>query len=148
MTFRIDLIISLYALLSIQGSLGTLTLASHASCNTSSLSSRRTTSRSKRRVSLHYDVAVIPIPMRSEYLNREDMWYSANELHQNATRNTIEFASEGFNWRQVADDEHMIHLPSGERIHPIHFINIAKFRPSPPPLITNQQQERSNVTES
>ena len=88
--------------------------------------------------------------MRSEYHNREVMWYSAHELHQNATRNAIEFASEGFNWRQVADDEHMIHVPSGERIHPIHFINIAKYQHPSPPIITNQQehQERSTVTET
>ncbi|KAL3765729.1 hypothetical protein ACHAWU_009697 [Discostella pseudostelligera] len=83
--------------------------------------------KTKRRVSLHHDVAVIPIPMRTEYPNRERIWCSASELYQNAARNTIEFASEGFNWRNVAADEQMVQMPSGERIHPIHFMNMANF---------------------
>lgn len=85
------------------------------------------TTRSKRRVSLHHDVAVIPIPTRNEYPNRERIWCSASELYQNAARNTIEFASEGFNWRNVAADEQMVEMPSGERVHPIHFMNMAAF---------------------
>lgn len=89
--------------------------------------SRKT--RSKRRVSLHDDVAVIPIPMRCEYPDkiRKRIWSSASELYQNATRNTIEFAAEGFKWRNVADDEQMVQLSSGERIHPIHYMNIANL---------------------
>lgn len=111
------------------GSLGTL--ASHTSCN--SLSQR---TKSKRKVSLHNDVAVIPIPSHNEYLHRERLWCSASELYHNAARNTIEFAAEGFNWRNVADDDQMIEAPSGERIHPIHFMNIANFRSS---AMNNQQ---------
>ena len=117
------------ASLLLQGSLGTL--ASHTSCN--SLSQR---TKSKRKVSLHNDVAVIPIPSHNEYLHRERLWCSASELYHNAARNTIEFAAEGFNWRNVADDDQMIEAPSGERIHPIHFMNIANFRSS---AINNQQ---------
>jgi len=83
--------------------------------------------RSKRRVSLHNDVVVVPIPHRTEYptMVRERIWSSASELYQNATRNTIEFASEGFDWRNVADDSQMVQAPHGERIHPIHYMNIA-----------------------
>ncbi len=113
----------------LQGSLGTL--ASRTSCN--SLSQR---TKSKRKVSLHNDVAVIPIPSHDEYLHRERLWCSASELYHNAARNTIEFAAEGFNWRNVADDDQMIEAPSGERIHPIHFMNIANFRSS---AMNNQQ---------
>lgn len=51
------------------------------------------------------------------------MWSSATELYQNAARNSLEFAAEGWNWRTVTDDEHMIVAPSGERIHPIHLIH-------------------------
>ena len=112
-----------------KGSLGTL--SSHTSCNSLS---RRT--KSKRKVSIHNDVAIIPIPTRNEYLHRERLWCSASELYHNAARNTIEFAAEGFNWRNVADDDEMIQAPSGERIHPIHFMNIANFRSS---AMNNQQ---------
>mmetsp|Transcript_9405 Transcript_9405/g.15342 ORF Transcript_9405/g.15342 Transcript_9405/m.15342 type:complete len:320 (-) Transcript_9405:62-1021(-) len=105
-------------------SLGTLTLTSHASCNSFSKKTR-----SKRRVSLHNDVAVIPIPMRTEYSNlvRGRIWSSASELYQNAARNTLEFAAEGFDWRNAADDSQMVQSPHGERIHPIHYMNIANL---------------------
>lgn len=108
-----------------QTSLGTLqTNTSYTSC--ASLS-RKT--KSKRRVSLKNDVAVIPIPMRTEYssLVKARIWSSANELTQNAARNTLEFAAEGFNWRNVADDEQMVQSPSGERIHPIHYMNLSSL---------------------
>ena len=67
--------------------------------------------------------------MRTEYpsMVRERMWSSASELSQNAARNTLEFAAEGFNWRNVADDEQMVHSPSGERIHPIHYMNLSNL---------------------
>eukprot|EP00986_Skeletonema_menzelii_P006124 scaffold2315_cov139-Skeletonema_menzelii.AAC.6 len=67
----------------------------------------------------------MPIPSRKEYPNsvKERLWSSANDLYRNAVRNSIEFASEGWNWRNVADDEQMIQSPSGERIHPIHVMN-------------------------
>ncbi|KAL7543975.1 hypothetical protein ACHAXR_013470 [Thalassiosira sp. AJA248-18] len=106
-------------------SLATLTLTSSLTSCTSI--SKKT--RSKRRVSLHNDVAVVPIPMRTEYSNlvRGRIWSSANELYQNAARNTIEFAAEGFDWRNVANDEQMVRSPSGEHIHPIHYMNIANL---------------------
>jgi len=106
-------------------SLGTLTLTSHASCN-----SIPKKTRSKRRVSLHNDVAVIPIPMRTEYSNliRGRIWSSASELYQNSARNTIEFAAEGFDWRNAADDSQMVQSPHGERIHPIHYMKMHATR--------------------
>jgi len=67
----------------------------------------------------------MPIPSRTEYSNsaKERLWSSANDLYRNAVRNSIEFASEGWNWRTVADDDQMVQSPSGERIHPIHMMN-------------------------
>lgn len=66
------------------------------------------------------------------------MWSSASELSQNAARNTLEFAAEGFNWRNVADDEQMVHSPSGERIHPIHYMNLSNLSCS---ALNNCRQE-------
>ena len=67
--------------------------------------------------------------MRTEYptIVRERIWSSANEIYQNAARNTIEFAAEGFDWRNAADDTQMVHSSSGERIHPIHYRLIDNF---------------------
>lgn len=79
--------------------------------------------RLKRKVILDSEVTVMPIPMRSEYSDRvkKRIWTSASELYQNAVRNTVEFASEGWNWRNVIEDECMLHnSASGELIHPVH----------------------------
>ena len=85
--------------------------------------------RTKRRVSLHNDVAVVPIPMRTEYSLqvRERLWSPPSELHQNAMRNTLEFAAEGFQWRNATDDAQMV-IVNGERVHPIHYLNLCRGR--------------------
>lgn len=115
---------SIHDSLPITASLGTLTDTTLTSAASSSSISKKV--RTKRRVSLHNDVAVIPIPSRTEYCTstRERLWSSPTELYQNAARNAIEFASEGFDWRNVADDSQMVRSPQGERIHPIHYMNI------------------------
>lgn len=82
--------------------------------------------RRKRSVSLHKSVSIIPIPSRDEYscTVKERLWSSSAELCANAARNSIEFASEGWNWRDVVEDEEMfVHKPSGELIHPVHLRN-------------------------
>jgi len=51
----------------------------------------------KKRCNFNEQVEVVPIPMRTEYSNRvrTRLWSSAMEIHENAARNTIEFAAEG-----------------------------------------------------
>lgn len=84
------------------------------------------TPRKKKGVTIHKSVAVVPIPSRLEYSNRmrERLWTASSDLASNAARNTIEFASEGWNWRNVIEDENMlVHQANGELIHPIHIHN-------------------------
>lgn len=92
----------------------------------SSISCKRKRTRQKRSVSLDKSVSVIPIPSRAEYSGRvrERIWSTSEELFANAARNSVEFASEGWNWRQAVEDEGMlVHKPTGELIHPIHLQN-------------------------
>ena len=67
--------------------------------------------------------------MRSEYSERvkERIWTSGRELYQNALRNTVEYASEGWNWRNAVEDGKMITAPSGELIHPVHLQNLLQI---------------------
>ena len=78
---------------------------------------------SKRRVSLADSVSVVPIPSRCEYPDvvRCRLWSNPLEMYQNAARNSIEFAYEGWDWRAVYEDDAMcVCSQSGELIHPIH----------------------------
>mmetsp|Transcript_21874 Transcript_21874/g.64568 ORF Transcript_21874/g.64568 Transcript_21874/m.64568 type:complete len:369 (-) Transcript_21874:750-1856(-) len=103
--------------------------ASHDSLSSKSAQGTKR-KRSRRRVSLKADVAVVPIPRREEYSDctRERLWSSATELYQNAARNAVEFASEGWNWRNVTEDEDMlVHDVSGELIHPVHLKNVLQM---------------------
>uniref|UniRef100_A0A7S4IH93 Uncharacterized protein n=1 Tax=Odontella aurita TaxID=265563 RepID=A0A7S4IH93_9STRA len=77
----------------------------------------------RRKLTFFDDVRVVPIPMRTEYSDRvrERLWSNRMELHENAQRNAVEFASEGWDWRTVTEDEGMYRCAvSGELIHPVH----------------------------
>jgi hypothetical protein len=57
-----------------------------------------TTTTPPKSISFHETVEVVPIPMRTEYSNRVKarLWSNAMEIQENAERNTLEFASEGY----------------------------------------------------
>ncbi|VEU41445.1 unnamed protein product [Pseudo-nitzschia multistriata] len=88
---------------------------------------RRSSSTSKllrtkpTRIAFQDQVEVVPIPTRHEYSDRikSRIWSNRYELQENAERNAVEFASEGWNWRNVTEDEGMyICSVSGELVHP------------------------------
>lgn len=86
-------------------------------------SSSVSTTGDKSGISFSEVVTVVPIPMRNEYSDRikTRIWSDRIELAENARRNAVEFASEGFNWRDVLEENYMyICAVSGERVHPVH----------------------------
>ena len=81
------------------------------------------TKQRKAKITFNDDVSVAHIPMRSEYSERvrSRLWSNRYEIHENATRNAIEFQAEGWDWRSVTEDEGMfVCTSSGELIHPVH----------------------------
>lgn len=73
------------------------------------------------RIAFQDEVEVMHIPTRHEYSERikSRIWSNRHELQENAERNAVEFASEGWNWRNVTEDEGMyICSASGELVHP------------------------------
>ncbi|KAL3934577.1 MAG: hypothetical protein SGARI_003326 [Bacillariaceae sp.] len=73
------------------------------------------------RIAFQNEVDVLPIPTRHEYSDRikSRIWSNRHELQENAERNAVEFAAEGWNWRTVTEDEGMyICSASGELVHP------------------------------
>jgi len=98
--------------------------------------------RQRRRVSLARAVSVVPIPSRTEYPDavRSAIWSSPVEMYQNAARNSIEFAAEGWNWRTVYDDDTMcLNSENGELVHPIHYYlnNLDGVDAYSPPAVDN-----------
>jgi hypothetical protein len=73
------------------------------------------------RINFVDEVEVMPIPTRHEYSDRikSRIWSNRHELQENAERNAVEFAAEGWDWRTVTEDEGMyICSASGELVHP------------------------------
>lgn len=75
-----------------------------------------------RSIQFENEVLVVPIPSRHEYSNRikKFLWTGTEEISENAERNRTEFASEGWDWHSVLEDDEMyVDSESGELVHPI-----------------------------
>lgn len=91
--------------------------------NRSTSESDSSTKKGRRSVSFDETVHVLTIPNKDAYSDRirKFLWTDPHEMIQNATRNSIEFAHENWNWREVANDVEFYVCPvTGEKIHPCH----------------------------
>jgi len=75
----------------------------------------------KRGVHFHDQVEVRFVPLHSDYSQRvrQKYWNNAQELWEMAARNSIEYASEGYDFRNVVEEENFTRW-GGQLIHPAH----------------------------
>jgi hypothetical protein len=75
----------------------------------------------KALISFQETVSVRLIPNRSAYSAqlKSCLWSDRREIQTNAARNRVEFAAEGFDWKNVTEDDAMYINDAGERVHPI-----------------------------
>ncbi|CAJ1960089.1 unnamed protein product [Cylindrotheca closterium] len=88
----------------------------------------------KTKIAFQDEVEILPIPTRHEYSDRikSRIWSNRYELQENAERNAVEFAAEGWNWRNVTEDEGMyICSASGELVHPAWVGDIPRAEEAP-----------------
>ena len=78
-------------------------------------------SDSQRRVGFSSTVSIIPIPNRLDYSAqvRSAVWSDKKEISEMTARNMVEFAAEGWDWRNATEEEHMLRL-DGVPVHPVH----------------------------
>lgn len=77
----------------------------------------------KNKIAFSSTVSVVPIPKHQDYSKRVKtrLWANRNEIQNNAQRNYIEFAAEGWDWRAVTEEKNMfLCTASGQLIHPVH----------------------------
>eukprot|EP00978_Attheya_sp_CCMP212_P006523 scaffold15048_cov55-Attheya_sp.AAC.1 len=95
------------------------------SCSSSTSSPSSQQQGNRRTVSFEESVSVLAIPKHDAYSDRikSSLWTPKYERQANESRNAIEFASENWDWRRVAEDQDMlICIETGELIHPVHYI--------------------------
>ena len=81
-------------------------------------------SRKSGRIHFNQEVSVMPIPSHHDYSSRikKFLWSNGEEIQENAERNRIEFASEGWDWHTVLEDDDMyVDANTGELVHPCWF---------------------------
>lgn len=80
------------------------------------------------------------------------MWASLQEITDNARRNTIEFSSDGWDWRTATEEEDMyIHPRTGGYVHPVHVNKVVPQVSMSPPSSKSEEdveEERPSQEES
>jgi hypothetical protein len=74
-------------------------------------------------------VKVVHIPSHSQYSSRikKHIWSNPREIKENANRNLREFASEGWDWKTVVEEDEMfLDKFSNEFIHPAHLNGVLR----------------------
>lgn len=120
----------------------------HNNSNNNTKAKTKTKSKTTR-IAFQDQVEVMPIPTRHEYSNRikSRIWSNRYELQENAERNAVEFAAEGWNWRNVTEDEGMyICSVSGELVHPAWVGELPAVEKGPPRDVDNGNN--SNTADS
>jgi hypothetical protein len=74
----------------------------------------------KARVSFKASVSVHWIPNRNTYKDRDAIWTQKDDFRKSAERNSVEFAADGWDWRQATEESDFI-CCQDELIHPAHF---------------------------
>lgn len=69
------------------------------------------------------EVSMMLIPHRFDYDDdvRSSLWSSRHELGAMAARNYLEFAAEERDWRNAIEEDEMVTLNNGEKVHPVHY---------------------------
>ena len=98
----------------------------HSSFSPPPFSNNNNSSQSQQgnnNVTFHSKVLVMRIPSRKQYPEsmKRSLWCSMSEISRSAQRNSIEFQSEGWDWRSAVEENCMYYHPkSGQYIHPVH----------------------------
>ena len=88
-----------------------------------SLSADKISEKNEASVRFNTVVSGVKIPSRNQYSRRikQTLWRDRYELSQMIERNTTEFHSENYDWKQVVlEDQMYVDLTSGEKVHPCH----------------------------
>ena len=99
------------------------TLDASLSCSLSTTDGSSSGASAARKLTFNEEVTVCPIPKRDEYSKRirDRLWPTAEEMMLNAHRNSVEFAAEGWDWRNSMEDDEMYRcVLTNELVHPIH----------------------------
>jgi hypothetical protein len=88
-------------------------------------------------VRFHESVSVLLIPDRSEYSTElmKVLFQTKRERAVNVSRNLLEFAAEGYDWRNVTEEDDLVMDEDGQQVHPVHLVkSLASGRQAPPPM--------------